>query len=403
MPAEETSAHRASQAPAPAPLPPPARAAGRGLRAAVAVLSVLAVAGIAYLSLEGDASAPEPILSPEDRDLFQEGVQAMHRGEWEKAESRFRRILPRTDHPAVRYQLGNVLARQPGKEREAIGSLDAAIRGGLRKPETRREAETLVGMLFLNLGDLSSAEVRFREAASILGTTPEIERRLEEIRRIRARGDAAAKEGAGGGETPPDLVRRAQALVLSDRAAEALPILRRVLAEEPGNASAWRTLGFARIRLVSPPGRKELQDALDALDRACREDPRNPRGHLFRGGVLDALGRAAEAVAAFTEGLENHPDGGDPETFLARGFAYVHLQDYRKARLDFARAVVLDPKNPIAAEWLGTTDRAVRDATFRPFDTDWIPLDDAPGSADRRRRVADRIERWFPDKSPPKH
>ncbi|MEK7270459.1 MAG: tetratricopeptide repeat protein [Planctomycetota bacterium] len=362
-------------------------------RYAVAVLAGAVAAGVALLLLipREELAAVVP---PEDRPTWREGISLLQEGRAAEAEPKLRQVLSRTDHPTVRYQLARALAAQPKREEEALREIQAAIRLGFREEKTLGRAEFLAGNLFARLGDWPAAERQLKSALAHYGPDAEIEGALRQVERTRALGEKAALVG----DDPAQRLRRAQALAYLDRPAEALPILQEILARDPKNASALRTLGFARVRMGASP--ENLREALNALDRACKLDPGNARGHLFRGGVLDALGRFEEAVVAFSLGIESQPGKGDETIFLARGFARIHQGRFREARDDFAAAFRLSPGHPVAQEWLAKTDRAVRDASYRPMDSEWIPFDDSKASQEQRRKAEERLKGLLGDEPP---
>jgi tetratricopeptide (TPR) repeat protein len=101
------------------------------------------------------------------------------------------------------------------------------------------------------------------------------------------------------------VVRRALAarLIALDRTEEALDVYRDAARAQPDDADAHLRLGEA---LLAHAG--DAPAALSALDRAGELRPDEPRIHGARGLALGALGRAAEAVAAFETAERLDPD-----------------------------------------------------------------------------------------------
>ncbi|WP_022661005.1 tetratricopeptide repeat protein [Paucidesulfovibrio longus] len=91
--------------------------------------------------------------------------------------------------------------------------------------------------------------------------------------------------------------------------------------------SIWRVI-FACVLLA-------LLGAVDAFAFG-------PGDEFFLAGVeLDARGRPAEAVEAYTEAIKRCP--ADYEAFLNRGAAYVLLEQYELAIGDFTEVIRLHP------------------------------------------------------------
>lgn len=367
---------------------------GKGFRIAVAALAVLVAAGVLLLFVlpEGES---RPAIPPEVVEPWREGIQHLKDGRFEAAEQSLRKVLEATTQPAVRYYFACAIAGQPRREGEAIRELETALKDGFNQETTRGRAERLIGSLHFRTGDLAMAEKHLTSARERLGADPEVEESLRQIARIRKLRESAM--GALG--DPAGELGRLQALVLLDRAAEAIPALEQIASKDPKNALAWRTLGFARVRLG---GKENLEAALKDFDRADACAPGSPRNHLFHGGVLDALGRHDEAVEAFDRGIAAHPYGGDAALFIARGFARVHQGRALEARNDFALACRAAPGSALAQEWLVKTDRAVRDAAYKLRDTGWVPFDESPASVSRRKEVGERLLRELGDEPPAK-
>jgi tetratricopeptide (TPR) repeat protein len=101
------------------------------------------------------------------------------------------------------------------------------------------------------------------------------------------------------------IVRRTLALALlaASRDEEAVEVYRDAARAQPEDAEAHLRLGEALLAR-----RGDAEGALAALDRAVELRPDEPRGHAARGLALSALGRAAEAVAAFEAAERLDPD-----------------------------------------------------------------------------------------------
>lgn len=106
------------------------------------------------------------------------------------------------------------------------------------------------------------------------------------------------------------LTRTAAALEGARRFSEALPILERRVAMEPGSARIQRELGFCHAQLG------DLQKAIQYFTRAINLDPENAVYYNDLGLACYALRLLSEAQGAFQEVLRLRPDSQT---------AYVHL------------------------------------------------------------------------------
>lgn len=112
-----------------------------------------------------------------------------------------------------------------------------------------------------------------------------------------AAGSAAAGSSAASGAGAAALVRQAQAAMAQGRHEEAASRFAEARALTPDDVQLARRHGLALARL----GR--LDEAEDALRAAIRLDPALPGPHLHLGGLLEATGRARQAVAAYFRAL----------------------------------------------------------------------------------------------------
>lgn len=107
-------------------------------------------------------------------------------------------------------------------------------------------------------------------------------------------------------------------------------------AAEPESPAAWISLGRVQGRRA-----ESREEGLRATDHALRLDPRNPDYLGLRGQILLDLDRAAEAEAAFRQGLEIRP--GLPRLLLGRAEALCDLGRPEEAEESLAAAVEADP------------------------------------------------------------
>jgi len=142
-----------------------------------------------------------------------------------------------------------------------------------------RAAEA-VAFLERAIGDRRGAQ----DAAFVLADVYEEARRFD---------DAVKAVTALGGATPADeavAFRLAAAYEAADRVADAERVFRAILARDPLHANALNYLGY----MLADRGLR-VDDALALIDRALAAEPGNPAFLDSRGWALFKLGRAAEA------------------------------------------------------------------------------------------------------------
>ena len=135
-------------------------------------------------------------------------------------------------------------------------------------------------------------------------------------------------------DDPYALFLLGECALVGGRPAEAAGLLARALALRPGHRDS--RLGLARAQLAA--GRPA--EALETL-WPLAADVRLAAAQSLRGTALSALGRPAEAIAAFTLALAVTP--GDAEALLNCGNAHADLDQIDRAEQHLRRAVACDP------------------------------------------------------------
>ncbi len=103
----------------------------------------------------------------------------------------------------------------------------------------------------------------------------------------------------------------------------------------PRDFDLWTILGVSLRRL------NRLPEALKALDRAHKIDPKNMSLHINRGNVYNDMKNAAGGIDAFTRLVRQAPT--NPEHQRSLGRAYLNAGDMEKAEMRFSLAVKLKP------------------------------------------------------------
>lgn len=181
-------------------------------------------------------------------------------------------------------------------------------------------------------------------------------------------------------------------LIKAEKYAEAEAILNKELAENPKDAGAWYFLAGAQ-RLQN-----KLDDAIVSYTKTIEYLPEygdaylrrgivwfkkgdylvaaldfefastlnynDPRPEMWRGLALSMIGQTRLAISAHSAAIDF--DSLYVPARVNRGLAYMELQDYIAATIDFSEAIRLEPSNPqhyykrgVALAKRGMTDRAI--------------------------------------------
>jgi tetratricopeptide (TPR) repeat protein len=235
------------------------------------------------------------------------------------------------DHVAdAHFTIGVVEYRQ-GRPDVALAAFSAAVEA------TAEHAEALrwVALVYAERGDLMR-EIEMRERAA--EAAPDDARYRTDLARaliykVGDEGHALRVLDA----LPPQYERdvnvvglRARALLGVGRHEDALPLFRRAIELEPGNASRFEMFGWALSRL------RRYDAALVAYEEARRLAPGRSDPHLEMAYLLDHLNRPSEAADTYQRGLDRLPAR---EVLRRRGDLCHFL--FRAGRLDEARVCAL--------------------------------------------------------------
>ncbi|HWQ19896.1 MAG TPA: tetratricopeptide repeat protein [Methanotrichaceae archaeon] len=104
------------------------------------------------------------------------------------------------------------------------------------------------------------------------------------------------------------LIHRAMDAVKRGRNAEALEMLDRVIASNPGIADAWNDKGVALFNM------DRADEALECYDKALEIEPENMEALRNKGFVLRAVGRFEDALETYEKVLSKGKDALDLES-----------------------------------------------------------------------------------------
>jgi tetratricopeptide (TPR) repeat protein len=241
-----------------------------------------------------------------------------------EADSLFRKGLQsRPDFALGHLNYGKLLGKLPGRERDAIGELKAALFLQRDDISVQAEAHTALGSLYLRLpGRRAEGIAELREAIRIEPDLPAAHADL---------GAALADEAGGLAE-----------------AVSQLEIARNL---QPDSAEVWNNLGLMLYRA------RRLPEALDAYSAAIRLQPDYALAHYNLGVTWLDTGQPEKAVAEFEQALGAGQHKGEVHLYLGDAFAELK-RDHEAAEQYAAAARLLEPGD--ATGWLGLGDSLVR-------------------------------------------
>lgn len=116
-----------------------------------------------------------------------------------------------------------------------------------------------------------------------------------------------------------------------------------------------------------------LEEALEALTKAEREDPKDPQVRNFRGIVLARLGQTTEARVEYQEAIRCNPQMED----AYRNLGFLEWREHRlaQAREALDRALKLSPSDSFAHHYLGRVqlDAQLYSEAFRELTLSNVP------------------------------
>jgi tetratricopeptide (TPR) repeat protein len=155
----------------------------------------------------------------------------------------------------------------------------------------------------------------------------------------------------------PDTLMMANQFIDEQKPSEAITAVDKILRTQPKNARAWKIRGNALYIL------ERYEAALVAYEKALALDPKNPKLWNNQGETLYQLKRYQEALKAHDQAIQIA--GDDFQAYNGRGLALLGLQRYQEALEAFNQARQIDPSNPLswenrglALEYLGKNQEA---------------------------------------------
>ncbi len=140
---------------------------------------------------------------------------------------------------------------------------------------------------------------------------------------------------------------------------------------------------FTNIAYLKRNKIKDLDGALNAIDRALKIDPHHVRGYHIRGLIMNDLERFEEAIESYSKALEFSPRLSD--IYYDRGISYRQLDRLDEAIADYTRSLEIDPTSSKTFNNRGFAKQKKRDFAGAIEDfTEAIEIDDSAYSYNNR-------------------
>ena len=225
--------------------------------------------------------------------------------------------------------------QQKGDAKAALIQLKNAV---AKSPEDA-EARLQLGTLYLETGDMLSADKELRKAASLgmapartlplLGQAMQAQGKFKEIL-AEIKPEQAAKSA-------PLLALRGDALLATKETEAAKAAYEAALAVDPASGAALT--GLARYALANNDKATAQRYAAEALAK----DGKNPDVWMFQGGMLRGLDKPDEALAAFDKVLALRPQ--DRNANLEKAYIRIGQKKFVEARAEIDAASKVAPNN----------------------------------------------------------
>ncbi len=146
---------------------------------------------------------------------------------------------------------------------------------------------------------------------------------------------------ANSADSPAVMMERARILMDRQQPEEAIPLISKVIAEQPEEPHARYLRGLAHERLGV------LEKAIEDYSECLRLAPDRKDARNNKAVVLARMERFDDAILEFTHLIEMDQD--DPLAWRNRGLCYSDLENYQASVSDYNKAIELTPDDP--ANW----------------------------------------------------
>ena len=136
---------------------------------------------------------------------------------------------------------------------------------------------------------------------------------------------------------PETLYREGEELCRQGYYADAIVVLEKIIAADPGHAHASQLNGFALYQLGS------FEEALQYFDQALGIDPDLPDALVYKGLISSNFGKHVLALSLYDRALAIHPTF--IQAWYARGLTLAIQEHYNEAIIAYEKVLILDPKH----------------------------------------------------------
>ncbi len=302
---------------------------------------------IERLTLTGTIKRDEAMV-----DLYNKGVEAYNRGEFEEATNYYQQAMERNPHYAPNHHaLGLALVRT-GRYHDAAAEFEETLKIDMRHAEAHYD----LGVVYPMFKQFDKAIFHYTQYLKIKPDAPdgaEVRAWIEKLK---------AQKKALGASQETGFYNEGVQLYSEGKFESAAAAYEKALEMKPAMQDALRGLGLTLIQL------KQYKRAHDLLQRARKLDPANPENYYSLGVLHTLLGDPVSAVASYQKYLSLAPDAPDAEKveewieklghrldigFYNRGIEYYDAKHFEKALESFGQALKQNPRFDEAQRMIG--------------------------------------------------
>ena len=218
------------------------------------------------------------------------------------------------------------------QEKGDVKSALIQLKNAVAKSPEDANARLQLGTLYLETGDVLSADKELRRAASLGGNPEQVLPLLAQALQSQGKHKESLAELTPEkvGKSAPLLALRGNALLATQQPDAARQAYEQALAVQPDNGAAL--IGMARHALIGGNRGDAERYTLEALQK----DPKNPDVWTFRAAMLRAAGQNDEALSAYAKVAELRPS--DVSAHVEQAYIHINQGKFDQAKADIEAA-----------------------------------------------------------------